>query len=131
MPRPDLLLLIATVLPLASFALLVVVGKRMGNPLAGYVGTASIFGSFLLSIVALASWVYAGNTTGSAFGMGIAPINTPLRWIPVGLFPDQVHPGYLDVGVFVDSVTVVMFAMITLVAFLVHVFSIGYMAEDK
>src|SRR5207248_2091484 len=44
---------------------------------------------------------------------------------------NQDHPGYLDVGVYVDSLTIAMFAMITLVATLVHVFSIGYMGEDK
>src|SRR5439155_1777035 len=44
---------------------------------------------------------------------------------------DQDHEGYLDVGVFVDSLTITMFAMVTLVATLVHIFSIGYMGEDK
>ena len=39
MPTPALLLLIATLLPLASFVILVFVGKRMGTPLAGWVGT--------------------------------------------------------------------------------------------
>jgi len=33
--------------------------------------------------------------------------------------------------VYVDSLTVLMFAMVTLVSTLVHIFSIGYMAEDK
>ena len=42
MPRPDYLLIIATVLPLVSFTILVFVGKRMGKPLAGIVATAVI-----------------------------------------------------------------------------------------
>src|SRR5204862_8356251 len=53
------------------------------------------------------------------------------KWIPVGSGSDQDHAGYLDIGVYVDSVTIVMFAMITGVATLVHVFSIGYMHDDK
>src|SRR5437764_75617 len=39
MPTPALLLILATLLPLASFVILVFLGKRMGNPLAGYGGT--------------------------------------------------------------------------------------------
>src|SRR2546423_4898901 len=54
-----------------------------------------------------------------------------MKWIPAGQGLLQDHPGYLDVGIYVDSLTILMFAMITLVATLVHVFSIGYMAEDK
>ena len=127
MLRPDLLLVIATLLPLASFTLLVFVGKRMGNPLAGYLGTASIGGSFVCSMAALITWINGGDS----WGMDKLPISVPLRWVPVGVFPGQQNSGYLDVGLFVDSVTVVMLAMITLVATLVHVFSIGYMHEDK
>ena len=44
---------------------------------------------------------------------------------------EQDKPGFLDIGIYVDSLTIAMFAMITLVATLVHVFSIGYMREDK
>jgi proton-translocating NADH-quinone oxidoreductase chain L len=59
-----------------------------------------------------------------------------MKWIPVGTDANpggqaQDHPGWLDVGVYVDSLTILMFAMITLVATLVHIFSIGYMREDK
>ena len=57
MPLPALLLILATLLPLASFVILVFVGKRMGNPLAGYVGTAMIGGSFVCSVVAMMLWL--------------------------------------------------------------------------
>jgi proton-translocating NADH-quinone oxidoreductase chain L len=126
MPAPALLLLIATLLPLASFALLVFVGKRMGF-LAGIVGTLAIAASFGCSIGAMMLWLQG---TGP-WGAGKLPINLTYPWIPVGSGVAQRHPGYLDVGIYVDSLTVTMFAMITLVATLVHVFSIGYMREDK
>src|SRR5436305_3428407 len=137
MPAPALLLVIATLLPLASFAVLVFLGKRMGNPLAGYVGTAAIGGSFECSLIAMMLWLGGGKYNDShlgrlaEYGAGHRPINLPVKWIPVGSGLLQDHPGYLDVGVYVDSLTILMFAMITLVATLVHVFSIGYMAEDK
>jgi proton-translocating NADH-quinone oxidoreductase chain L len=127
MPTPALLLTIATLLPLASFVLLVFLGKRMGTPLAGIVGTLAIAGSFVCSAAATFSWLNGAADWGYQKG----PINLPMKWIPVGGGIDQDHPGFLDVGIYVDSVTIVMFAMITGVATLVHVFSIGYMREDK
>jgi len=131
MPTPALLLLIAVLLPLVSFTLLVFVGKKMGNPLAGYVGTLFIAGSLACSAAATFSWLDGGKHNGVDWGFGKAPINLPYAWIPVGNGISQTHQGFLDVGIYVDSLTVVMFFMITGVATLVHIFSIGYMHEDK
>ena len=129
MPTPALLLVIATLLPLASFVLLVFLGKRMGTPLAGIVATIAIGGSFVFSIVAMMLWLNVSD--GDTVGAGKMPINLTWKWIPTGGGINQDHPGFLDLGVYVDSLTVVMFAMVTLVSTLVHVFSIGYMREDK
>src|SRR5215213_11049282 len=126
MPLPALLLVIATVLPLASFVLLMFFGKRMGNPFAGYVGTATIGLSFVCSVLATILWI-----GGDQYGAGKMPYSRNFPWVPVGGGVGQVHPGFIDVGIYVDSLTVLMFGMITLVATLVHVFSIGYMHEDK
>jgi proton-translocating NADH-quinone oxidoreductase chain L len=132
MPLPATLLIIATVVPLISFTVLVFMGKRMGKPFAGYVATAAIALSFFCSIGALAVWVPgAGEEAIEKWGMGRQPINVPFPWVPVGPGIGQDHAGFLDVGVYVDSLTIVMFCMVTLVAMLVHIFSIGYMADDK
>ena len=124
MEAPALLLLIATLLPLAAFVVLLFFGKLMGNPFAGLFGTAAISGSFLCSVAATFFWL-SGDRAGHS------PILLPFKWIPIGAGADQRHPGFLDLGLYVDSLTVLMFFMITLVAALVHLFSIGYMAEDK
>src|SRR5882724_2999348 len=135
MPTPAILLIIATLLPLASFTLLVFVGKRMGKPLAGIVGTTAIALSFLCSILAMMSWVSGGTytppgeSTSLKYGMGEQPINIPMSWVPAGYAAGKTT--FLKVGIYVDSLTIVMFAMITLVASLVHVFSLAYMADDK
>jgi NADH-quinone oxidoreductase subunit L len=136
MPTPALLLLIATLLPLAAFVLLVFVGKRMGNPLAGYVGTLFIGVAFVCSVLAMINWYSGGTFHDKDWGFEKGPINIPMSWIPIGVpnHPNGINqetPGTLDVGIFVDSLTIVMFSMITLVATLVHIFSIAYMAEDK
>ena len=80
MPTPALLLLIATLLPLASFVALVFVGRRLGSPLAGVVGTLAIGGSFACSMAALVMWLSAGaDATG--WGANRMPILLPMRWI--------------------------------------------------
>src|SRR5687767_2075121 len=132
MPLPATLLILATVIPLISFTVLVFMGRRMGKPFAGWVATAAIAASFFCSVATVWSWVSAGTPDStSGWGMGKTPINIPFQWVPVGPGIDQDHAGFLDVGIYVDSLTVVMFCMITLVATLVHIFSIGYMADDK
>src|SRR5947207_10742002 len=127
MPTPALLLTIATVLPLASFVLLVFLGKRLGTPLAGIVATLFMAASFACSAAATFSWL----NKSADWGFGQAPINMPMKWIPVGGGIDQDHQGFLDIGVYVDSVTIVMFAMVTGISTLIFIFSIGYMREDK
>src|SRR6478672_11338873 len=130
MPTPALLLLIATLLPLVSFTILLFIGKRMGTPLSGVLGTLAIGGSFVCSMVALMVWL---NPSGQYFdpsrqtmiewGANKNPINLPYQWVPVGPGIQQDHANFLDIGIYVDSLTIVMFAMITLVATLVHIFS--------
>ncbi|MCC7349696.1 MAG: NADH-quinone oxidoreductase subunit L [Phycisphaerales bacterium] len=137
MPLPALLLLISTLLPLAAFGVLLFAGRRLGNPLAGMVGTAFVAGSFACAIAAMIFWLSGGaggpgQMAGAAeWGAGKGPIVMPIAWLPTGGGISQDHPGYLDVGLYVDSLTVAMFSMITLVALVVHLFSIGYMAHDR
>src|SRR5205085_8888584 len=130
MPTPATLLLIATLLPLLGFAVLLFVGKRMGTPLAGWVGTAMIAASFVCSIGAMMSWYFAASNSAVSWGFDKEPILLTYGWVPVGDGINQTNPGFLDVGIYVDSLTIAMFAMITLVSALVHIFSIGYMRED-
>ncbi|HEV7300988.1 MAG TPA: NADH-quinone oxidoreductase subunit L [Tepidisphaeraceae bacterium] len=122
MPTPALLLLLATLLPLISAGLLMGLGKRMGRPLAGVVGTVFIAGSMTASLVAMAMWLNVPPD--SPYGSGQGPVVQFLRWLPMG------GESYLDVGVYIDSLTIAMFATITTVATFVHIFSLGYMADD-
>ena len=47
-------------------------------------------------------------------------------WASGGIFPYEFHVGFL-----IDALTAVMLVVVTFVSFLVHVYSIGYMAEDE
>lgn len=145
------LLGLAWLLPLASFALIVFFGPRMGRAGkgAGYLATAAIFTSFLLSVVALVGWlsqppVGAAHAPAAqaeraqasraphgesapAPAHGSAPI-PPLH----GEWYELAHFGKLriTIGYYIDALTVAMFFMVTLVATCIHVYSFGYMHEE-
>jgi NADH-quinone oxidoreductase subunit L len=111
MPLPALLLVIATLLPLAAFGLLLAIGKRLGDPLAGWVATALAAGSFALSMAGMIAWYEGGQLAGMTWGPGDKPIEL----------------SYLHI----DTLTVAIFNTITLVVALGHAFSVRYMRDDK
>ena len=96
MPMPALLLLLATLLPLASYGLLLVMGRRLGNPLAGWLATAFIGASLALSLAGTVAWFNGGQLAGIGWGPGDKPILLSARWLPIGSVDyAQEHPGFL------------------------------------
>jgi NADH-quinone oxidoreductase subunit L len=54
-----------------------------------------------------------------------------VRWAGVGVSNNDVSPGTaLSVGFRIDMLAAVMFVMVTFIATLIHVYSIGYMADE-
>ncbi len=104
-------------LPLAGFLTLVLVGRRMGEPLAGWLATAAMGGSFMATLVVYLGLL--GEDSGERFFN-----QTLYSWIPAGSFS-------VDVGFFVDPLAVTMCLFITFVATLIHLYSIGYMHGDE
>lgn len=127
MPTLLTLLLMVIALPLCGFAILLALGKRLGDPLAGYVGTAFSFAGFASAVAAMASWI--GRSDG--FGYGVAPFIRSWAWLPVGVYPGQREPGFLDFTIYVDSFTIVMLAMVTLISGVVHLYSLRYLRGDE
>lgn len=111
------ILLCATLLPLISFTVLIFLGKRFGK-FSSAVATAAITGSLALSVVALLTGLTKSAGTTQHYVEAIT-----FDWIPLGA-------SSLQVGMLVDTLTLTMFVMVCIVATLVHIFSIGYMAGD-
>src|SRR5579872_4816438 len=102
--------------PLAGFAVLVVAGKRLGDPLAGWLGTAAVAASFVVACICLGSmW----HEPGSARHF----VENYYTWIPVGGL--QVR-----VGLLLDPLSMTMCMFVTGVSALIHLYSIGYMRAD-
>src|SRR4051812_17182444 len=103
-------------LPLAGFVLLSLFGKRLGDPLAGWLATTAIGGAFFASVVTFASLLDRTEQTRSV----TKPI---LTWFSVGGF--QVKAALL-----IDPLSITMALFVTGVGSLIHLYSIGYMKGD-
>ncbi|MBI3468516.1 MAG: NADH-quinone oxidoreductase subunit L [Planctomycetes bacterium] len=151
-----LLLALAWLMPLASFALIVLFGPRMGKAgvLAGYVATGAILTSMVLSLVSLGLWVsehgfaeqhhadasHAAAHADESHGEQAAEPATahaPAEhaaekayyagdWYALGVF----GPLRITIGYYIDALTVAMFVMVTLIATCIHFYANGYMHDE-
>mgnify|MGYP006278631309 CR=1 FL=1 len=102
-------------LPLAAFVLLLLVGKRLGEPVAGWVGAASVVGSFITTLI-----VFAGlwNQPEHTYELQL------FQWIPAGHFD-------VSIGFLVDPLSMAMLCFVTGIGSLILLYSIAYMHGDE
>lgn len=112
----DLIFLIPA-FPLLGFALLVVGGRRLGEPLAGWLATAMVGGSFASTVVVF--FAMAGRPEEERVYE-----QTLFSWVP---------SGELDVsfGFLADPLSITMALFVTGVGALIHMYAIGYMHGDE
>ena len=103
--------------PLAGFAVLVIAGRRLGEPRAGWLATAAMAGSFVSSVAVFAS-LMARDPAERRF------VVTLFEWVPAGDFS-------VDAGLLVDPLSVTMALFVTGVGALIHLYAIGYMHGDR
>ena len=103
-------------LPLAGVLLLLVGGRRLGEPLAGWLATAMMFGSFGVGVAAFIELLSRAEES---------------RTFVFHLFP-WIEVGRLSVGVdfLADPLSMTMVLFVTGVGALIHLYSIGYMHGD-
>ncbi len=147
------LLGLAVLSPLFSFALIVLFGRNWGKG-AAVVATFAIAFSCILSLFALfAVWLPVHYPTSShgdaqhavageahqaehshdehahdehAAGSSHTTEHYSGYWYRLGQFGEL----HLDIGYFIDSLTVCMFCMVTLIATCIHVYAMGYMHDE-
>ncbi len=110
--------------------LIIVLAPLIGSVVAGFfrhqIGRA---GAHSVTIAAVGLSLVFSVYVASQIWSGAAPsLNTNLyTWASGGdLFPFAFHIGFL-----IDPLTAVMLLVVTFVSFLVHIYTIGYMAEDE
>ncbi len=102
--------------PVGGFVLLMLFGRRLGEPFAGWLATLASAGSFVSTVV-----VFFGLT--ALEGEERFYIQTLFSWITAGSFS-------VDVGFLVDPLSITMCLFVTGIGTLIHLYSIGYMHGD-
>ncbi|PTB19332.1 NADH-quinone oxidoreductase subunit L [Trinickia symbiotica] len=98
--------------PLAGSLIAGLAGKVVGRKGSHRITILGVFISFVLSAI-----VYADVMNGASFNA------TVYEWMRVGSLK-------LEVGFLVDSLTAMMMCVVTFVSLMVHIYTIGYMADD-
>ncbi len=98
--------------------MLALLGRRLGEPLAGWLGTGTVLGSFVVACIEYAALLGRHGPGGRAV------VQVLWSWIPVAGF--QVHVGFL-----VDPLSMTMVLFVTGISALIHLYSIGYMHGDE
>ena len=104
--------------PYVSFFLIVFLGKRL--PGRGHeIGIGATAISFLLSVPVFASTISALGTE------GFHGFEKSIRWLQFG------DREFIELGMKIDGLTVVMLLVVTFVSLMVHIYSTGYMHGDR
>jgi len=103
--------------PLAGFLCLVIFGKSLRRWIAGFIGVGSVGLSALVSVIVAVRFL-------SHLQPGKAYSRKLWTWIAT---PDFAATA----GFHYDALTMVMVTVITVVGFLIHVYSVEYMREDE
>ena len=109
--NPTLLLVIALA-PLVSSTIVGLFGRSIGRSASHWLTTLSVGLSFVLSLVVLNDVI-----NGARFNATI------YDWMVVG----KLH---MEVGFMIDGLSALMMTVVTFVSFMVHIYTVGYMADD-
>jgi len=114
--KPDLHLWLIPILPLAGAAINGLLGRRFSNRVVAFIGNV-----FVGASCATAWWVYARFL--SLPHDTVPYVRDYATWIRAGTFA-------ASYGVYLDQLSMVMVLVVTNVGFLIHIYSIGYMAHE-
>ena len=114
--------IIVLLLPLLSFVLLIFFNRKLPRN-GDFLGVG-----FLAATFGLSAWIF--------WDVVVVNYDPSFRvawdftWIDFGDVPG-VGPLQIKMGIFIDNLTAIMLAMVSLISLLVHVYSTGYMSGDK
>ena len=102
--------------PLAGFLLILLFGRRLGQPGSGYLASTMVLASFVVSVGAYVDMLSMDEHDRTH-------VETLFSWVPV----DSLQ---IDMAFLADPLSIVMCLFVTGIAFLIHLFAIGYMHGD-
>lgn len=102
--------------PVVGFVVLVIFGRLLGNPKAGWFATAMVTGSFIVTVKVFMD-LLAQPVSQRLFEQKL------YTWMPAGSFSSTF-------GLLADPLSIFMCLFVTGIGALIHVYSIGYMRDD-
>ena len=121
MLSPTLIALIP-LLPIFSFILIALIGRKNFPGLCGVLGTLAILGSFILSVTVAYDYFFLVGKVGDAYKPIVPMVFTWLQFSP---------SLSIDMGIMLDPISVMMLVVVTLVSLMVHFYSLGYMKGEE
>ena len=116
-------IILIPLIPLATFVLLGLFGKKYFKTSAGAIGTASLLASTVLSLITAYQYFFVDGKVNGVYQQVIAMKFTWLQFSP---------SISIDMGLLLDPISMMMIVIVTFISLMVHVFSLGYMkGEDR
>ena len=112
-------------LPLFGAIVIAFVGPRVHRAGAAIIGNLSIFGSFILTAM-LANTVWQMPVDQQAF-----TVKYPPAWAAHPAFWAHIPPLTISFELRIDPLALIWMLIVTGVGFLIHLYSVGYMAESR
>lgn len=108
-------------IPLATFLLLGLFGRKYFKNASGIIGTLSLLSSALLSLVAAYNYFFVDGKVNGAYQKIVAMQYTWLQ------FSEGVS---INMGILLDPISMMMIVVVSFVSLMVHIFSLGYMKGE-
>lgn len=116
------LLILIPLLPLLSFLVLGIWGRKYFRESAGLLGTLSLLGSAGISLYTAFTYFFV---IGKSNGVYQKIEALKITWL-------QFAPGVsIDIGLLLDPISVMMLVVVTFVSLMVHIYSLGYMKGEE
>ena len=103
--------------PLAGVLTILLFGRRLGDPKAGYLATATVFASFAVAVAIYFDLVSQPEEERET-------VVTLFSWVPVGTLQ-------IDLAFLADPLSILMCLFVTGIGGLIHLFAVGYMHGDE
>ena len=109
-------------LPLATFVVLGLFGRKYLSGISGLLATASLFVSAVISLIVAYQYFFVAGKVNGIFQPIIAMKFTWLQFTPAVA---------IDLGILLDPISVMMLVVVTFISLMVHIFSLGYMKGEE
>ena len=116
------LIALIPLLPLFTFVMIALIGRKNFPSLCGVLATLSILTSFILAATVAYDYFFVVGKVGDTYQQLI-----PLRFTWLQFSPNVA----IDMGILLDPISVMMIVVVTLVSLMVHFYSLGYMKGEE